>query len=116
VIGRAHNLQTFQRKILEVPDRVLAWHAAQNHFSKWLNARAIFPVAQLFKYITEEDFNNIGEVRSYLYEAISSFRISKGGGSLPSLTGRPMMSTGTFRGSGRGRSGARRADWHLSIR
>ena len=80
VIGRAHNLQTFQRKILEVPDRVLAWHASHNHFSKWLNARAIFPVAQLFKYITEEDFNNIGEVRSYLYEAISSFRISKGRG------------------------------------
>ena len=80
VIGRAHNLQTFQRKIAEVPDKVLAWHAAQNHFSKWLNARAIFPVAQLFKYITEEDFNNIGEVRSYLYEAISSFRISKGRG------------------------------------
>jgi CheY-like chemotaxis protein len=77
VIGRAHNLQTFQRKIAEVPANVLAWHAAQNHFSKWLNARAIFPVAQLFKYITEEDFNNIEEVRSYLYEAISSFRISK---------------------------------------
>ncbi|MEX0981226.1 MAG: PEP/pyruvate-binding domain-containing protein [Bacteroidales bacterium] len=80
VIGRAHNLQTFQRKIVEVPDRVLAFHAARNHFSKWLNARAIFPVAQLFKYIAKEDFNNIEEVRSYLYEAISSFRISKGRG------------------------------------
>jgi CheY-like chemotaxis protein len=80
VVGRAHNLQTFQRKIAEVPARVLAAHAAQNHFSKWLNARAIFPVAQMFKYISEEDFNNIEEVRSYLYEAISSFRISKGRG------------------------------------
>jgi CheY-like chemotaxis protein len=79
-IARASDLQTLQQLILKVPDNVLAYHSSRNDFSKWLNARAIFPVAQLFKYLRSEDFKNIDEVRSYIYEAISSFRISKGRG------------------------------------
>jgi CheY-like chemotaxis protein len=79
-IARATDLQTLQQMILKVPDNVLAYHASRNDFSKWLNARAIFPVAQLFKYLRKEDFRNVEEVRSYIFEAISSFRISKGRG------------------------------------
>lgn len=80
VIGRAQDLQAFQQKIVEIPDKVLSYHAEKNDFSKWLNARAIFPVAQLFKYLTRDDFENVEAVRSYIFEAISSFRISKGRG------------------------------------
>jgi CheY-like chemotaxis protein len=79
-VARAVDLQALQRKIHDIPDEVLSFHAARNDFSKWLNARAIFPVAQLFKYVREEDFSDIGAIRSYLYEAISSYRISKGRG------------------------------------
>ncbi|MCK5136254.1 MAG: phosphoenolpyruvate synthase [Bacteroidales bacterium] len=79
-VARATDLQALQQKLLEVPDEVLAYHVERNHFSKWLNARAIFPVAQLFKYLTKEDFPNLDDIRSYLYEAITSFRISKGRG------------------------------------
>lgn len=79
-VGRAADLQAFQHMITEIPDHVLAYHAEKNDFSKWLNARAIFPVAQLFKYLAKDDFRNIGDVRRYIYEAISSFRISKGRG------------------------------------
>ena len=79
-VTRAADLQTFQQKITEVPDDVLAFHAERNDYSKWLNARAIFPVAQLFKYLTKDDFRDVRAIRSYIYEAISSFRISKGRG------------------------------------
>ena len=79
-IARASDLQSLQHLILRVSDEVLAYHASRNDFSKWLNARAIFPIAQLFKYLRKEDFRNLDEVRSYIYEAISSFRISKGRG------------------------------------
>jgi len=79
-VSRAEDLQTLQKKINDIPDDVLSYHANRNDFSKWLNARAIFPVAQLFKYVREEDFPKIGDIRSYLYEAISSYRISKGRG------------------------------------
>ena len=79
-VGRAVDLQALQKKIREIPDDVLAFHASRNDFSKWLNARAIFPVAQLFKYVRKEDFPNLDDIRVYLYEAISSYRISKGRG------------------------------------
>ncbi|MBE0655886.1 MAG: phosphoenolpyruvate synthase [Bacteroidales bacterium] len=79
-VARAADLQSLQHLIQRVPDKVLAYHASRNDFSKWLNARAIFPVAQLFKYLRKEDFRELNEVRNYIYEAISSFRISKGRG------------------------------------
>jgi CheY-like chemotaxis protein len=79
-IARASDLQSLQHLILRVSDEVLEYHATRNDFSKWLNARAIFPIAQLFKYLRKEDFRNLEEVRNYIYEAISSFRISKGRG------------------------------------
>ncbi len=79
-VARAVDLQALQKRIKEVPDEVLSYHANRNDFSKWLNARAIFPVAQLFKYVREEDFPTTEKIRSYLYEAISNYRISKGRG------------------------------------
>jgi CheY-like chemotaxis protein len=78
--ARAADLQSLQHIILTVPDKVLAFHVSRDDFSKWLNARAIFPIAQLFKYLKREDFKNLNELRSYIYEAITSFRISKGRG------------------------------------
>ena len=79
-IAIATDLQSLQQKILTVPDNTLEYHATRNHFSKWLNARALFPVAQMFKYIRKEDFDTMDEMRRFLYIAISSFRLGKGRG------------------------------------
>ena len=79
-IGRACDLQTLQELILEIPDDSLAYHASRNDLSKWLNARAIFPIAQMFRYLKLEDFDSIEEVRNYVYRAISSYRMNKGRG------------------------------------
>ena len=79
-IGIATDLQSLQQKLLTIPDNVLEYHATRNHFSKWLNARALFPVAQMFKYIRKEDFETMDEMRRFLYIAISSFRLGKGRG------------------------------------
>lgn len=79
-IAIATDLQSLQQKILTIPDQTLEYHATRNHFSKWLNARALFPVAQLFKYIRKEDFETMDEMRRFLYVAISSFRLGKGRG------------------------------------
>jgi CheY-like chemotaxis protein len=79
-IAIAADLQSLQQKILTVPDNSLEYHAARNDFSKWLNARALFPVAQMFKYIRKEDFDTMAEMRRFLYIAISSFRFGKGRG------------------------------------
>ncbi|MFH0841082.1 MAG: PEP/pyruvate-binding domain-containing protein [Bacteroidota bacterium] len=79
-IAIATDLQSLQQKILTIPDNSLDYHATRNHFSKWLNARALFPVAQMFKYIRREDFDTMDEMRRFLYVAISSFRLGKGRG------------------------------------
>ncbi len=79
-IAIATDLQSLQQKLLTIPDNTLAYHATRNHFSKWLNARALFPVAQMFKYIRQEDFETKDEMRRFLYVAISSFRLGKGRG------------------------------------
>jgi len=79
-IAIATDLQSLQQKLLTIPDRTLEFHATRNHFSKWLNARALFPVAQMFKYIRKEDFETMDEMRRFLYVAISSFRLGKGRG------------------------------------
>jgi len=79
-IAIATDLQSLQQKILTIPDNTLDYHASRNHFSKWLNARALFPVAQMFKYLRKEDFETMDEIRRFLYIAISSFRLGKGRG------------------------------------
>src|SRR5512133_2567513 len=79
-IAIATDLQSLQQKLLTIPDNTLEYHATRNHFSKWLNARALFPVAQMFKYIRKEDFDTMDEMRRFLYIAISSFRLGKGRG------------------------------------
>lgn len=79
-IAIATDLQSLQQKLLTIPDNSLEYHATRNHFSKWLNARALFPVAQMFKYIRKEDFDTMDEMRRFLYVAISSFRLGKGRG------------------------------------
>jgi hypothetical protein len=79
-IAIATDLQSLQQKLLTIPDKTLEFHATRNHFSKWLNARALFPVAQMFKYIRKEDFETMDEMRRFLYVAISSFRLGKGRG------------------------------------
>ena len=79
-IAIATDLQSLQQKLLTIPDNSLEYHASRNHFSKWLNARAFFPVAQMFKYIRKEDFASKDEMRRFLYVAISSFRLGKGRG------------------------------------
>ncbi len=79
-INRARNLKELQQKILKISNDCLLYHSQRNHFSKWLNARAIFPIAQLFKYVTVNDFEDLDDVRKYIYDSITSFRRSKGQG------------------------------------
>jgi CheY-like chemotaxis protein len=76
----AANLRDLQQLIMTVPDDILIYHTQRDDVSKWLNARALFPIAQIFKPAKLEDFKSIGDVRKYIYKAISSFRTSKAKG------------------------------------
>ena len=79
-IDRAEDLRALQEKVFHVPDEPLKYHLERNHFSKWLRARALFPLAELFKDITLQDFNDLDEVKRYVFDAIGEFRMSKARG------------------------------------
>ena len=79
-ITRAANLQDFQQVLLSIPDNSLEYHTSRDHFSKWLNARALFPIAQMFKYLNRDDFGSLDEIRKFLDMTISNFRFGKGRG------------------------------------
>jgi CheY-like chemotaxis protein len=76
----AANLRDLQQLIMTVPDNILIYHTRRDDISKWLNARALFPIAQIFKPAKLEDFKSLDDVRKYIYKAISSFRTSKAKG------------------------------------
>lgn len=80
IVGRANNLEAMQEVILSIPDNSLQYHASRNHISKWLFARALFPVAEVFKRITPEDFQDLVQVRQYIHQSISNFRFKAGRG------------------------------------
>lgn len=76
----ANNLKEFQETLLNLPDETLEYHTRKDDISKWLNARALFPIAKRFKATQFDDFSSVAELRKYIYDAIASFRVSKARG------------------------------------
>ncbi|NTW33116.1 MAG: phosphoenolpyruvate synthase [Bacteroidetes bacterium] len=83
-IDRANNLHSLQVKLSSVPIKSLEYHVNNNHFSKWLKARALFPLADMFKQKSMNDFNSVEQIRSYLIDTIANYRISRGRGVIAS--------------------------------
>jgi len=80
-IDKAINLKEIHQKIKTLPDECLEYHFNRNDLSRWLYARALFPIAALIKHLTLEDFKkNVNSARKFIFNAISSYRISSGKG------------------------------------
>ena len=79
-IAHASDLVSLQRQISEIPDDSLVFHASRNEISKWLNARSLFPIAQMFKRLHIEDLGSVQEARNYLIKAIGNYRLSRARG------------------------------------
>lgn len=80
VLHEVANLKELQDIIYNIPDASLEYHIYRNHFSKWLTARALFPVAEIFKSLRPEDFENLDQTRCFLFDTISNYRKNKGRG------------------------------------
>jgi CheY-like chemotaxis protein len=79
-ITRVSDLQSFQRRIFEIPDDSLRYHFSRNHLSKWLYARAMFSLAEFVKNISPDDFSSMDQNRRFIFDIIGNFRLSKGHG------------------------------------
>lgn len=79
-IARARNLKDLQNLIFTLPDETLVYHLSQNHVSKWLYSRAMFPLAEFLRDISFKDFNNIPDARQTIFNAIVQYRKIKNQG------------------------------------
>ncbi len=81
VIRKASNLKEVHDSINEISDESFRYHISRNHISKWLYARALFPLADFFVGIKEQDFSGgLDEIRQFIYNNIANFRKSQSRG------------------------------------
>ena len=80
IIARAENLQILHSMIKQIPDNSLYYHMSRHHFSKWLNARSLFPLAEYFKSIDVKEFKDIHIARKFIDVAMAEYRKSKSRG------------------------------------
>ncbi len=80
VVCTATSLKSFQELILKVSAECLEYHVSKNHITKWLNSRSLFMLARKFKYLRIGHFNNIEDIREFVYMVISNFRLNSGRG------------------------------------
>ncbi|MCD6555794.1 MAG: phosphoenolpyruvate synthase [Bacteroidales bacterium] len=81
VIRKASNLKEVHDSINEISDESFRYHISRNHISKWLYARALFPLADFFVELREQDFSGgLTEIRQFIYNNIANFRKSQSRG------------------------------------
>ena len=71
---RAADLKSFQKYLSEVPLESIVYHSKRNEFSKWLESRALFPLARLFAPVEYECFKEEIHLREFLINAVNAFR------------------------------------------
>lgn len=80
VIGRAKDLAQMQQAIATIPDDVFEYHTSQNHLSKWLYSRGLFPLAASIRQYNKSHFASVGEHRRVLVNLIRDYRTLLGQG------------------------------------
>ena len=76
-IMRIHSLKELQDNIFKIPDNSMLYHISRNHMSRWLSARAIFPVSMFLKTVTWERLKDITAHREIIFDAIVQYRHMK---------------------------------------
>lgn len=77
---KAHDLISFQEAIKKVSSESLLFHSKTHDFSRWLKARYLFSLARIFSKFEENDFATVEQMRQFILEEISLYRINRGRG------------------------------------
>ncbi len=73
-VERVSSLKELQDKILTIPQDSLLYHTSRNHTSRWLSARALFPISEFLKRITWHEVKDVEQHRQIIYDAILYYR------------------------------------------
>ena len=79
-LGRAKDLRQMQEMIASISDEAFEYHTSQNHLSKWLYSRGLFPLAAAIRQYDSSDFRSIEEHRRSIVGAIRDYRTLLGQG------------------------------------
>ena len=79
-IARVKNLKELQDIIFQIPHDSMLYHISRNHMSRWLTARAIFPVSQFLKTIRWDEVQDVDTARQIIFDAIVQYRHMKNQG------------------------------------
>lgn len=76
-IRRIRNLKELQDNIFLIPNDSMLYHISRNHMSRWLCARAIFPVSAFLKTVTWQKLQDVDAHRKIIFDAIVQYRHMK---------------------------------------
>ena len=118
-IGRAKDLTQMQQMIATIPDRAFEYHTSQNHLSKWLYSRGLFPLAASIRQYNKSHFSSVEEHRRVLVGLIRDYRTLLGQGRRGAFRHRDLLRRRGLRTHRRGiarrqgpRSGVHELDAH----
>ncbi len=76
-VCRVRSLKELQDNIFKIPNDSMLYHISRNHMSRWLCARAIFPVSAFLKHVTWHKLQNVDAHRQIIFDAIVQYRHMK---------------------------------------
>ncbi len=76
-VMRIKSLKELQDNIFKIPQDSFVRHIQRNHMSRWLTARAIFPVSQFLKHVTWHKLQDVDAHRQIIFDAIVQYRYMK---------------------------------------
>ena len=76
-VARIKSLKELQDKIFEIPRESMLYHISRNHMSRWLSARALFPISAFLKRITWHELQDVDAHRQIIFDAIVQYRKMK---------------------------------------
>ena len=76
-IMRIHPLKELQDHIFKIPRDSMLYPISRNHMSRWLCARAIFPVSNFLKHVTWHKLQDVDAHRQIIFDAIVQYRHMK---------------------------------------
>ena len=76
-VARVSTLKELQDNIFKIPRDSMLYHVSRNHMSRWLCARAIFPVSAFLKHVTWHKLQDVDAHRQIIFDAIVQYRRMK---------------------------------------
>jgi CheY-like chemotaxis protein len=109
-LARAENLREMQHILPTVPISSFIAHANRNDFSRWLKARSLYVLANLFRPYSVSDYKEPEGLRTQMVAMIKEFRLNRGKGviaqfnrnSFDELSFFSRLGSGSLGGKGRG--------------